>query len=69
MSLTQNFMPMEVKVLVTENCWEGLAGESDIFCIGMSCMYSMYVEYLDKWMEKYTTNKMNLIYTDIWMGI
>jgi hypothetical protein len=39
-SLTQNFIAMKIKELVTQKCRQGPDEDSDKFCTGMNCIYN-----------------------------
>jgi hypothetical protein len=42
--LTQNFIPITLKELLTQKEREGLDGDYEKFCIEINCTCSMYVE-------------------------
>jgi hypothetical protein len=45
--LSQSFLPLKVKELLTEKRKEGFARE----CAEIKCIYSFCIEYLSKWMK------------------
>jgi len=47
----RNFIPITFKHLLAEKCRQGLDEECNIFSDGITCMYSMCVEYLGMQIE------------------